>query len=113
MKKTITIGDKEIQLKTNGLTPLLYKNEFHRDFFLDYANLIDKGNMDLEYILNLAWLYARTADETVPDRDTWLESFDDFPAVDVMEDIIEITTRALTTSNSKNSNGKGKAKANH
>lgn len=113
MEKTINISGRDIRLKTNGLVPIMYRKEFQRDFFKDFASMQKAGqnmaeNFNLEYFINLTWLYARLADNEVPDRDTWLASFDEFPIMDYAAELIDLTMCSLTTTNEKNSKSKAK-----
>jgi hypothetical protein len=114
MEKTITIDGKEVRFKTNGATPMLYKAQFKRDLFKDILkmasleqitkkkiNVEDLEVLDFEVFYNMAWLMARTADPTIPDPIKWLESFDEFPMVDVMPDLQELLSSCFMQSKKK------------
>ena len=59
MEKTITLGDKKVKLRSTAATPLIYKNQFKRDYFSDMLKLASglqgintdkKGELDLDSI---------------------------------------------------------------
>ncbi|MEK4655943.1 MULTISPECIES: hypothetical protein [Bacillus] len=110
MEKTITIDGKQVRLKSTAATVKRYKAQFRRDLFADMMGLgaisavtnqdgsqhpIDVSNLDLskvdfEVIYDLVWLYARTADQSIPDPLTWLDGFDEFPIYDILPEIMDM-----------------------
>lgn len=106
MEKTINIDGKEVELKSTGATPLRYKAQFGKDFFVEIAKMERlrgrKGSNELESIdfevfYNLAWLFAKTANKDIPALMEWLDTFDSFPIEDVMGEIIELVTACIST----------------
>ena len=89
MKKVITAGEKQIHLQTDGFIPLLYKKEFKRDFFADIKALIG-SNYDIEILYNMIWVFAKTADDSIEDLNTWLKSFEAFPVKTFFNDIMDL-----------------------
>ncbi|MGG1791715.1 hypothetical protein ABDI27_17800 [Bacillus mycoides] len=107
MEKTITIDGKQVRLKGTAATVKRYKAQFRRDLFADMMALgaigtftsqdesqgtidlstADFKNVDFEVIYDLVWLYAKTADQNLPDPITWLDGFDEFPIYDIMPEI--------------------------
>lgn len=104
MEKTVTIDGKEVRFKSNGATPLKYKMQFRKDFFAEILKLNKLGKLknidemdddvlsalDFEVFYNIAWTFAKTADSSVPDPETWLESFDQFPIFDFISELQEM-----------------------
>ncbi|HDR7449715.1 TPA: hypothetical protein QCX35_005948, partial [Bacillus toyonensis] len=39
---------------------------------------------------DLTWLFAKTADSSIPDPMTWLDEFEEFPIEDIMPEIMEL-----------------------
>ena len=106
MEKTINIDGKEVALKSTGATPLRYKAQFGKDFFVELAKLEnltkkkgtnDLDTIDFELFYNLTWLFAKTADNTIPSPMEWLDTFDSFPIHDVMGEIMELVTACIST----------------
>ena len=111
MEKTLVIDGQEVKFKSTGATPIRYKAQFQRDYFVDILkmrNIIKEENQkaediteqdiesfDFEVFYRIAWVLAKTADKDVPDLLTWLDSFDSFPIVDVMTDLIEIIAASV------------------
>lgn len=109
MKKTITVDGREIELQTNALVPILYKKEFKKDFFA-VINDLAKGEIDIEELFGLAWVFARVSDKEIPSMEEWLSGFDEFPILDFSLDLIELATVCITTKKNKGKNTKATAK---
>ncbi|MFE4762260.1 hypothetical protein [Bacillus mycoides] len=110
MEKTITIDGKQVKLKSTAATVKRYKAQFRRDLFADMMGLgainalttpdgseqpIDMSNVDIskvdfELIYDLTWLFAKTADSSIPDPMTWLDEFEEFPIEEIMPEIMEL-----------------------
>lgn len=114
MEKTIVIDGKEVKFKSNGSTALRYKVQFGRDYLteifklkplleLDPENLTaeDIANLDSEVFYNLVWSLAKTADNTIPDLLTWLDTFDTFPIFEILPDLQEMIVANITQSKKK------------
>ena len=111
MEKTITIDGREVRLKTNGATPLRYKTQFKRDYLADVVKLMkllgafaggeSTEELESDVVFNIAWVYAKTADATIAEPMAWLESFDEFPLLDVLVDVAELAANSLKTSKKK------------
>lgn len=112
MEKTINIGNKPVRFKTNGLALLIYKRETGRDLIPDLFSLcggkkeiedvnagksVDIEKLDVEAIMNIAYVFARIADNAIGARDEWLASFDSFPISDVIEELIPLVIECITT----------------
>ena len=95
MQKTIKADNKEIVLKTNGLTPLIYQRELKRDFFKDAIAIANK-KYDAIVISDMLWCFAFTADDSLPPIEKWLSEFDCFPLLDFIPVVVELLTSALT-----------------
>lgn len=110
MEKVIKIGSQSVRLKSNGLALLTYKRNFGSELIADLFSIYKKGsggqidsdNVDIdalnpEAIYNIAYTFAKIADENIGARDEWLEQFDCFPIYDVAEEIIPFVTECITT----------------
>ncbi|MFJ8268533.1 hypothetical protein [Peribacillus asahii] len=113
MEKTIVISDKEVRFKTTGGSAIRYKAQFGRDFFADVAKLSslekltkiddedfkpeDIEGVDFTFFYNIAWVFAKTADKDIPDLLSWLDSFDEFPIIELIPDLQELITSTLKT----------------
>ncbi|WP_019243644.1 MULTISPECIES: hypothetical protein [Bacillus] len=98
MEKTLIIDGKEIKFKSTGAAPLRYKHQFGRDFFADIMSmrkLTEKKKItpedikliDFDLFYNLAWVWAKTADKTIPEPMEWLDSFDSFPMFEIVPEL--------------------------
>lgn len=104
MEKTVVIDNKEVKFKTNGAAPLKYKFQFKRDFFSDIVKMQsamdgDLSALDLETFYNILWIFAKTADPSIPEPIKWLETFDSFPLAEIIPETIDLITSCLTSSN--------------
>ena len=107
MEKIINIDGRDVTFKTNGAVPLRYKLQFHRDFFGDIMKMQtltdgDMSTLDLEVFYNIAWIFAKTADPTIPTPIEWLETFDVFPIADIVPEISDMLTACFSQKQTKN-----------
>lgn len=112
MEKIITIGGKDIKLKSTAGTMMRYRNNFNRDFIKDLIKLQGKLNdklvkgaefeaLDLDMFEKIAWCMAKTADDTIPDIEHWLDEFDTFDIMQVLPQIMELLTNNMAQINDK------------
>lgn len=118
LKKTIKVGDKEVEFRSSATIPRLYRAKFKRDIFKDLAKLEssyngtkEEGNEfaidDLEIFENVAYIMAYHADHTIPNSiDDWLDQFDMFSIYEVLPEILALWGQNLVTDieSKKNSN---------
>ncbi|HHT7172083.1 TPA: hypothetical protein ACTZ3H_002775 [Bacillus cereus] len=110
MEKTIVIDDKNVLLKSTAGTAIRYKSQFRRDMFADILSLgvlssllssngeqenidlsqADFSKLDFEVIYNLVWAFAKTADKSVPDPLSWLDTFGEFPIAEIITEIQDL-----------------------
>jgi hypothetical protein len=116
MEKTLTIDGKAVTFKSNGASPLRYKMQFGKEFFAEIVKMgaleklgtLDKNDkeklveaiqgLDFEVFYNIAWVFAKTADKNIPDPMSWLDTFDEFPMLEI---IPELQDMILSTIQSK------------
>ena len=109
LKKTITVGVKEVEFRSSATIPRLYRAKFKRDIFKDLAKLEnsyhgtqEEGNEfaidDLEIFENVAYIMAYHADHTIPNSiDDWLDQFDMFSIYEVLPEILSLWGANLIT----------------
>lgn len=108
MEKIIKIDGKDVKFKSTGATPIKYKKQFGRDFFSDIfkmsslsgdlnnkkksTNKIEDLDMDVFY--NICWVLAKGAND-IPPLEEWLETFDTFPVVDIIDELSELLISSI------------------
>jgi len=115
LEKTLTIDGKQVKFKSTGGTARRYRNQFGADLFADIMKLqsltklqaqglstddIDAETLnaiDFSVFENIAWTLAKTADPEIPDPDTWFDSFDVFPVMDIYPELQELIQESLQT----------------
>lgn len=103
MEKTLTIDGKQVTFKSTGATPLRYKQQFGKDFFSAIAKMgggskkVTMENIDLEAFYNIAWVFAKTADKTIPEPLDWLDSFESFPILEIVPDLQDMLLSTMQT----------------
>lgn len=108
MEKILTIDGRQVKFKSTGAFLLRYKAQFGRDALQDIVKLRsvfnDKGEvtdidkLDLEMFYNLVWTLAKTADPSIPPPMRWLDTFSEFPLVDILPEVLDMITSCLTSS---------------
>uniref|UniRef100_UPI00359C4C02 hypothetical protein n=1 Tax=Lactococcus garvieae TaxID=1363 RepID=UPI00359C4C02 len=116
MEKTIEIDGGKIKLASNAATPLRYKMQFHTDYFADLMKLaksLDTGAdgefdlskitweslavLDLTLLYNFVWIYAKTADPTIPEPLEWLDSLESLPIGAFSEELQDLISHSIQT----------------
>lgn len=96
MEKTLDIGGKKVRFKATGGTMLRYKMQFGREYFADCVELakLKKSknikDIDLTPFYRIAWVLAKTAEPEIPDLLEWLDGFERFPILDIVEQLGDI-----------------------
>ena len=104
MEKTIEIDGKQVRFKSTGALPMRYKSQFGRDFFKDLfkmqaavevknkeeATLADIEKLDFDTFYKIIWVLAKTADKNIPQMEAWLDSFDEFPMMYILDEVMEM-----------------------
>lgn len=89
MKKTITICGYEIPVSVNAASMIRYKMAFHRDAMGDLMQLAkaaDKSeDIDVDVMFRFLWIFAKAADDSVPEFLDWFDQFDVEPLTFVTE----------------------------
>ena len=112
MEKIISIGGKDIKLKSTAGTMMRYRNNFNRDFIKDLIKLqqsltnkldndVEFNALDLDMFEKIAWCMAKTADDNIPDIEHWLDEFDTFDIMQVLPQIMELLTANMAQINDK------------
>lgn len=117
MQKTINIDGRDVKFKASASLVYRYKSQFNKDlleiimpFISSIASAQSQGgDIDLSEVLggaygleltdvyNIIWVMAKTADKDIPEPVEWYDSFDEFPAIDVGKELIEILIPSMIT----------------
>ena len=115
MEKILTIDGRQVKFKSTGAFLLKYKAQFGRDALQDIFRLQNAINtktneikdlsaLDLEVFYNLIWALAKTADPSIPPPMEWLDTFSEFPLIDIIPEVVDMIFSCLkstTTSKKK------------
>lgn len=123
MEKSVIIDGRPVRFRATGGTMYRYKAQFGREFLADIngifgfrANemkkiakhtksgdadaLIDQFDFEkfkLETIYDILWTLAKTADPTIPPPLDWLDSFEQFPVLQIFTEIQDLILANLKT----------------
>lgn len=123
MEKTIKIDGRDVRFKATGGIGYRYKAQFGREYIADAIALeefaqsgitkqkkktapdgkvtlekiteYDFTKFSLEMLYNLLWTLAKTADDSIPPPQEWLDTFNVFPVMDIYEQVKDILTANL------------------
>lgn len=112
MEKVLNIGGKQIKMKSTAGTMMRYRNNFNRDFIKDLVKLqtklsdkLEKGQefeaIDLDIFEKIAWCMAKTADNSIPDIENWLDEFDTFDIMQVLPELMNLLVANMEQINDK------------
>lgn len=110
VQKTVNISGHEVTFKASASVPRIYRVTFGRDIFKDLAKLQEAFNAnvgqpvslmqfeDLEMFENVAYIFAKHADPTIPDSiDEWLEQFDMLSIYEILPEIFDLWNGNMST----------------
>ena len=105
MEKTIEIDGKQVTFKSTGAVPKRYKMQFGRDFFSDLLSMNignkkklsveDMRSIDFDVFYDISWTLVKTADNTIPEPLTWLDSFESFPIIEILPQIQDLLIASI------------------
>lgn len=109
MEKILTIDGHQVKFKSTGAFLLRYKAQFGRDALQDIfkiSNAFSSKNgeikdveaLDTNIFYYLIWTLAKTADKNIPELQEWLDSFGEFPLMDIIPEVMEMVMSTLTSS---------------
>lgn len=118
MEKILTIDGKQVKFKSTGGFLLRYKMQFRRDAIGDLVRLekaipkTEKGEkeegieinesvleaLDLTIFFNLIWVLAKTADPKIPPPIEWLDTFNEFPLMDIIPELQDMLMSTIKSS---------------
>ena len=106
---TIQIDGQEVPFKASAAVPRLYRARFGRDLFRDLNDLVKDINQNdennsmlsldsLEVFENIAFVMARYADPSIPDKpELWLDRFETFSVYQVLPAILKLWNINVST----------------
>lgn len=114
MKQTITIKGHQLTLESNAFTTLLYKKQFNKDYFKELLLVakvfngrksfsledLDKDSLeafDSELFYRLFWIFAVTADPSVPDYLDFYRVNSYLELKDIMQNVGKLIEVSLVT----------------
>ena len=106
MEKNIIIDGKEIKLKANAMNALIYRSAFGEDIFKAQSMLFTakdkKGNIDISKIdslgmIKIVWTMAKAANDDTAPFEEWLSSFEEFPVLDLLGEIVDLILVNMTS----------------
>lgn len=108
MERILNIDGRNVKFKSTGAFLLRYKAQFKKDALkdifklqnsvdLDTNQLKDIEALDLEVFYNLIWVLAKTADPSIEPPEEWLDTFSEFPLMDIIPEVIDMIFSCLTT----------------
>ena len=104
MEKTVVIDGRDVKFKSTGALPMRYKAQFGRDFFQDLFKMqavVDAKNkkkptlediekLDFDTFYKIIWTLAKTADKSIPEPMEWLDTFGEFPIMDILTEVMDM-----------------------
>ena len=127
MKKTIKIDGRDVTFDSSFYFAIIYKNQYNRDIMSVLMPVISdvlKGSdelfstargtgeitpsmigdalesiysLEMTDIMGLIWAMAKMADENIPEPDEWFRSFEEFPIIDILDELKGIIIPSLVS----------------
>lgn len=104
MERTIFINEVAVPLKATASTLRRYRALFNRDLIADFTTVKkaydtngDVTGEIIDIIQNMAYVMAKQARPSLPDIETWLDSFESFPVADIAVDVANLFAESMAT----------------
>jgi hypothetical protein len=114
MEIILTIDGKKVKFKSNGAVPKRYMMQFQRDLLKDIISMgvvnVDfnkssdsekiawmRDNINFDMFYDIAWVFAKTADPDILEPMSWLETFDEFPILEIVEPLQELLVKTISS----------------
>lgn len=120
MIKTIRINDKSFTLASSGRVLIEYKQQFGVEYYDDLLRIkaielnvsateLQKAAITLEVGYRLVWSMAKAASPSeIPDPDVWMDSFTEFPLVELLPQAMELLGKAFEQAVADGGGGSGR-----
>lgn len=116
MEKILTIGGQDIRFRATMKTLLIYKAQTGREYLADigkFSGLLRRGEdgkpllrpdgkpevnlevLDTGVLCAIAWAMAKTADDTIPPMEQWLDGFEEFPIMEILSELLRLVNASL------------------
>ncbi len=115
MEEIVLIGEREVRLKATASILLRYKSLTGKDLLKEFIKMekikdeLTEDNLisiyekiDLEFIYNLFYVLAKTADPTLPPMLDFIDSFEYIPFEEIFKKVIELAINSMGMSGKKN-----------
>lgn len=107
MRKTVSIGGKDIVLDNNASILIRYKTMFGGDLMQDYNNLVLAIGQPLTDNISLTairiiYVMAAAADKEIKPFEDWLSDFESFPVGEMVVAAVELMAATLEIRTEKN-----------
>lgn len=96
MEKTLIIDGRQIKFKSTGGVMMRYRNQFNADFLAEVRALSDE-QFSFASVERIVWVLAKTADNSIPEPQTWFDGFDSIDLLSVWQELSPLITASLNT----------------
>lgn len=105
----INISGKSVRFNSNALFPVKYKAETNRDIFKDLKKLESMQNLtaetldefDVDILYDIVYVLAWFGDRTIPERNEWLLSFENFNVFEILPKVMDLLSDSLAQTKKK------------
>lgn len=113
MIKNIEIDGKSTKFSTNFAWMIAYKQQFDEDPAQLIMSILSDDAKGVGFIeaSRISWACAYAADDTIPPYDEWITSFDSFPVITIMTDLLPDLIKSLASKKKVSTPASSKTKA--
>jgi len=110
LEKVLVIDGKQVKFKSTAAFAKRYKAQFQRNIFADFYKMgnavsngengeeaIDFERLDIDLFYDIAWVLAKTADDSIPPVDEWLDTFEEFPIEEILPKLMDMVTKSIAS----------------
>ena len=101
MEKIIKVGDKEVKFKSTSGAIRRYREYFGGDYLKEMIKMTQVmskitdpleqfENLDIDIFEKMAWVMAKTADDSIPNITEWLDDFEPFAIMQILPELVQL-----------------------
>lgn len=102
MEKTAHIKNISIPMKSTTASLIRYRAQFGRDAMADIHRLEKSVNNSsvtddsaIDFILNFAWVFAKSANPEIPELEEWLDSIEEVSVFELVTGVAPVVMELL------------------
>ncbi|WP_370768352.1 hypothetical protein [Ruminococcus sp.] len=103
MDKTLTIGDRQLEVEVTAYTMLIYEDNFKGHSFLKDVDMLTANPNKVQYssTVRILWAAAKSADDTIKPIKEFSKQYSIGEVISTAQPLVDLIVESLKTSSKK------------